>query len=175
LDQEQGVLLVAQDTRFEAISGLRTMTTTLRGGSQTAEYIQQQLAGQRRHLQESTALGSEQVLRDELAETWEECSQPNWDGYDALPVTSASFDNAKRLLLSLPLGTRLPSIGAIPRGHISLEWHHSRRRTLTVTVDEDGNLHYAALLGPGRTCGTEPFFDETPQIILDLIARVYQC
>ena len=75
----------------------------------------------------------------------------------------------------MPLGTKLPSIGATPSGHISLEWHHSRRRTLTVTVDEGGDLHYAALLGPGRTCGTEPFFDEVPQVILDLIARVYQC
>ena len=46
------------------------MTTTLRGGSQTAEYIQQQLAGQRRYLHKSSALGIEQVLRDELAETW---------------------------------------------------------------------------------------------------------
>ena len=150
-------------------------TTTLRGGSQTAEYIQQQLADQHRYLHKSAALGIEQVLRDELAETWEECSQPDWDGYNALPVTPDSFANAERLLLSLPLGTELPSIGAIPSGHISLEWHHSRRRTLTVTVDEDGDLHYAALLGPGRVCGTEPFFDETPQIILDLIARVYQC
>jgi len=152
------------------------MTTTLHGGSQTAEYnIQRQLAGQRRYLHESSALGIAQVLRDELAETWRECSEPDWDGYNALPVTLDSFANAERLLLSLPLGTQLPSIGAVPSGHISLEWHHSRRRTLTVTVDEDGDLHYAALLGPGRTCGTEPFFDEAPSSILDLIARVYQC
>ncbi len=151
------------------------MTTTLRGGSSTAEYIQQRLAAQRRYLHKSAALGIEQVLRDELAETWEECSQPDWDGYNALPDTRESFANAARLLLSLPLGTELPSIGAIPNGHISLEWHHSRRRSLTVTVDEDGDLHYAALLGPGRSYGTEPFFDEPPQIILDLIARVYLC
>lgn len=150
-------------------------TTTICGDSPTADYVHQQLAGQRRYLHESSALGIEQVLRDELAETWQECSQPDWDGYNALPVTADSFANATRLLLSLPLGTQLPSIGAIPSGHISLEWHHSRRRTLTVTVDEVGDLHYAALLGPGRVCGTEPFFDEMPTIILDLIARVYQC
>lgn len=145
------------------------------GASATARFVQQQVDRQNRHLHNSAALGIEQLLLEELAEVWEECSQPDWDAYDALPVSWESLINARRLLLALPLGTKLPSIGAIPCGHISLEWHHSRRRTLSVTVDEDGDLHYAALLGPGRICGTEPFFDEAPQIILDLIARVYQC
>jgi len=150
-------------------------TTQFRGESSAARFIEEQIADQNRFLHKSAALGVEQVLREELTEVWEECSQPDWDAYNALPVSWDSVDNARRLLLSLPLGTKLPSVGAVPSGNISLEWHHSRRRSLTVTVSPDGDLHYAALLGPGRTCGTEPFFEEAPQIILDLIARVYQC
>ncbi len=150
-------------------------TTQLRGESSAARFVEEQITDQNRFLHKSAALGVEQVIREELTEVWEECSQPDWDAYNALPVSWDSVDNARRLLLSLPLGTKLPSVGAVPSGNISLEWHHSRRRSLTVTVSPDGDLHYAALLGPGRTCGTEPFFEEAPQIILDLIARVYQC
>ncbi len=149
--------------------------TQTRGESSAAQFVQEQVARQNRFLQKSAALGIEHLIREELAEVWEECSQPDWDAYNALPVGWDSLVNAHRLLLALPLGMKLPSIGAIPSGHITLEWHHSRRRSLTVTVSPDGDLHYAALLGPGRTCGTEPFFDEAPQTILDLIARVYQC
>ena len=104
---------------------------------------------------------------------WEECREPNWDGYDSLPVTWDTYNNAERFLLALPFGTPIPSIGAEPDGHITLEWHHSRRRTLSVSISPNDELHYAALLGPGRTCGTEPFFGEVPKAILDLIGRVY--
>lgn len=149
--------------------------TQTRGESAAAQFVARQIADQNRFLHKSAAVGIEQVLREELAEVWEECREPDWDAYNALAVSWDSVVNAQRLLLALPLGTKWPSIGAIPSGNISLEWHHSRRRSLTVTVSPDGDLHYAALLGPGRTCGTEPFFDEVPQIILDLIARVCQC
>lgn len=150
-------------------------TTAIRGGSQAAEYIQWELAGQRRNLHKSAALGVEQVLRDELAETWEECSQPDWDAYNALPVTWETYRNAERFLLALPLGTPLPSIGAEPDGDITFEWHCAPRRTLSVSIAADEQLHYAALLGPGRTCGNEPFFGEVPQRILNLIRDVYTC
>lgn len=149
--------------------------TQYRSQSSAARFVEEQVAQHNQALQESAALGIDHLIREELAEVWEECSEPDWDAYNALPVTWSSLVNAHRFLLALPLGTRLPSVGAIPSGNISLEWHHSRRRSLTVTVSPDGDLHYAALLGPGRTCGTEPFFDEAPQNILDLIARVYQC
>jgi len=149
--------------------------TQFRSQSSAARFVEEQIAEYNRSLQGSAALGTENLIREELAEVWEECSEPDWDAYNALPVSWDSVANAQRLLLVLPLGTKLPSVGAVPTGNISLEWHHSRRRSLTVTVSPEGDLHYAALLGPGRTCGTEPFFDEAPQIILDLIARVYQC
>jgi len=41
-----------------------------------------------------------------------------------------------------------------------------------VSVSPEGDLHYAALLGPNKAYGTELFFGEVPKAILDLIARV---
>ncbi len=145
-----------------------------RGQSQAARFVQDQLVKHARYLHKSSALGNENLIRAELADVWEECREPNWDGYNALAVSWGSVQNAQRLLLALPLGTKMPSVSAIPSGNITLEWHHSRRRSMTVSVTSDGDLHYAALLGPGRTCGTEPFFEEAPRMILDLIARVFE-
>jgi hypothetical protein len=84
-----------------------------------------------------------------------------------------SLKNARALLLSLPLGMNRPSVGAIPNGNVTLEWHDSATRTLTVAVSPDGDLHYAALLGGDSAYGTEPFFGEAPPTILALIARVF--
>ena len=152
------------------------MTATQYGGeSQAAQFIRDQMPQHSRSLHESTAIGVEKVIREELADVWEECCEPNWDGYNAQPVIRYTYHNAQRFLLSFPFGIPTPSVGAEPDGHITLEWHHSRRRTLSVSISPDDELHYAALLGPGTCCGTEPFFGEIPRFILDLIGRVYSC
>ena len=150
-------------------------TSTIPGGSPASEYVQKQLADQQCYLHKSAALGIEHLLLDELAETWQECSQPDWDGYNALPVTWDTYQHALRFLRALPLGTPRPSIGAEPDGDITLEWHLAPRRTLSVSIAPDELLHYAALLGPDRTCDTEPFFGDVPARILDLIRDVYTC
>jgi len=150
-------------------------TVQTRGESSAARFVDEQLADQKRFLHKSAALGIEQVLREELAEVWEECSEPDWDAYNAIPVTWDTYQNAHQFLLSLPLGIPIPSLGAEPDGHITFEWHRAPRRTLSVSITPDDQLHYAALLGPGRTCGSEPFFGDVPQRILDLIRDVYTC
>ena len=149
--------------------------TQSHGESPVARFVDEQIAGQNRFLHKSAALGIERVFREELTDVWEECSEPDWDAYDALPVTWDTYQNTQRFLLALPLGTPVPSIGAEPDGHITLEWHRAPRRTLSVSITPDEQLHYAALLGPGRTCGSEPFFGEVPNRILDLIRDVYTC
>jgi hypothetical protein len=145
------------------------------GESQVAQYVQGRLVEYNRFQHKSTAMGAEQVIREELADVWEECSEDNWDGYDALPVSRESFLYAQRFLLSLSLGSRRPSVSATPNGDVTLEWYSSPRRSLTIAITSDGELHYAALLGPGHTCGKEPFFGEAPKTILDLISRVFGC
>lgn len=111
-------------------------------------------------------------MASELADVYLECSEPNWDGFNALPVSYDSFALAKAFLLSLPLGTKVPSAGAHPDGQISLEWYNGPRRSLTISFDPVGDLHYAALAGPSRVCGTAAFDCEVPQIIRELIQQV---
>ena len=142
------------------------------GESLTADFIRNRMADCSRQLQKSAVFGIENLIRGELAEVWEECSQPNWDGYNALPVTWDAYHLAELFLRALPLGTAMPSIGAEPDGQITMDWGRSKRRRLSVSVSADSDLHYAALLGPGKTCGSEPFFGEIPGTILNLIRQV---
>ena len=117
-------------------------------------------------------LGIERTLGDELRAVWEACREPNWDGYGALPVSQDALRNSLLFLQSLPLGVPPPSIGAEPDGAITLEWHCSARRTLSVSVNAGDELHFAALVGPNRVYGTEAFFGEAPEPIVGLISRV---
>lgn len=143
------------------------------GFSDAARYVRDATQKGRWHLQKSRSLGVGGALHEELGTVWEECRRANWDGFDSLPVDNDTLRNTYVLLESFPLGYPGPSIGAEPDGCLTLEWHRSTRRTLSVSVAPDGNLHYAALLGPNRVYGTEAFFGEVPESVLDLIRRVY--
>jgi hypothetical protein len=118
------------------------------------------------------ALGRSQNVFEELLKTFGECREPNWDGYGAEPVREETYNLAHQFLVALPPGMPLPSIAAEPDGHITAEWYRSPRRTLSVSIGPDGKLHYAALLGTERICGTEDFQAKMPAVLSDLIARI---
>jgi hypothetical protein len=117
-------------------------------------------------------LDSGQGVFEELLKTFEECRKPNWDGYGAQPVREETYDLAHQFLTALSLSTPVPSIGAEPDGHITVEWYRSPQRTLSVSIGPNGELHYAALLGAERICGTETFRARMPTVLSDLIARI---
>ena len=127
------------------------------------------------HRQQSAAGGlvlqNKEVLK-ELGAVAEECGTSNWDGYGAEPVSEAAYKLARRFLEALAPGTHRPSIGAEPDGQMTMEWHRSAHHTLSVSVSPDGDLHYAALVGPNKAYGTEAFSGDVPKVILDLIHRV---
>jgi hypothetical protein len=116
-------------------------------------------------------LDSDNSVFEELLKTFEECREPNWDGYGAQAVREETYHLAHQFLTALPLSTP-PSIGAEPDGHITVEWYRSPQRTLSVSISPDGELHYAALLGAERICGTETFRAKMPRVLSDLIARI---
>ena len=147
------------------------MTTA--GASDAAYFIAEQVQKGRGHLQSSHSLGlgAKSVLED-LIKVAEECRSANWDGYGAAPITNETFWQAYHFLSALPFGFPTPSVGAEPDGHLTFEWHRSSRRTLSISISPEGELHYAALLGSSKAYGTEPFSGTVPKIILDLINRV---
>ena len=149
------------------------MSTTLsRSASEAGRAVEEQVDRFNRRLRKLATFGVESHIRSELVEAFDECRKPDWDGYDALPVTYDSYRLAEQFLLAIPLGVPMPSVGAEPDGHLTLEWSNVVRRTLSISFDPSGELHYAALIGPGRMCGTEPFIDVVPATIIHLIKQV---
>lgn len=141
------------------------------GVSDVAKFIDTQAARNRQRLWTSNSLGPA-ILLEDLQQLADECGAVNWDGYGATPIPRERIDLAERLLLSLPLGMTRPTIGADPDGHVTFEWCASPRRTLTVSVDSDDRMHYAALFGPRTQYGSEVFFGQFPETILNLVYRV---
>ncbi len=109
---------------------------------------------------------------EELSRVFEECREPNWDGFSAQPVSDETYHLAVEFLKALRFGTPAPSIGAEPDGHLTVEWYRSPQRTLSVSISPHGELHFAALLGLAKAYGTEPFIGEVPKFICDLIDQV---
>ncbi len=118
------------------------------------------------------ALDKGEGVFEELLKTFEECREPNWDGYGAQPVSEETYRLALQFLQSLPIGMAAPSVGAEPDGHLTVEWYRTPRRTLSVSITSDGELHFAALLGSAKTYGTELFTGAVPKVVTDLIHRV---
>ena len=148
-------------------------TVTTQGASDTAQFVAEEAERGRRQLQDSFSfgLGGKGVF-DELYSVAERCLVGDWDGYGAAPLSANVYAQACQFLRALPLGIAAPSIGAEPDGHLTLEWYRSPRRLLSVSISPEGDLHYAALLGPNKAYGTEAFFGDVPRQILDLIHRV---
>jgi hypothetical protein len=147
------------------------MPALSQGFSSEARFVAHEIRDGRRHLRKSNALGGEAM--EELGSIWNECNVPDWDGYGAAAVTQDTLRNTFLVLESLPPGFPSPSIGAEPDGALTLEWHRSLRRTLSVSVDETSDLHYAALLGPNQQFGTEVFCGELPDRIAALVDQVF--
>lgn len=144
-----------------------------RGASATAGYIARQAQERRQKWLNSYTFGQKlSVSIKELNQIFQECSQVNWDGYQALPIAGETYELAHRFLEALPLGMPAPSLGVEPDGHITFEWYQSPRRMLSVSISPEGDLHYAALLGSSTHYGTEPFYGEAPSTILDIIRRI---
>lgn len=118
-----------------------------------------------------STLGHQEAF-DELWDVWQECRQSGWDGYGALAVGQETFQSAYQLIESLPLRFPRPSIGAEPDGQLTLEWHKSPTRTLSISVDPEGYLHYAGLFGRSKRYGTLPFFGEVPPELIQLVREL---
>lgn len=115
---------------------------------------------------------SKQPAYDELAEMASAYRTADWDAHGAAPVTADTVRHARRFIEALPAGYALPSVGAEPDGHVTLEWYRATDWLLSVSVSPEGVLYYAALLGSEDPRGSCPFDGHVPETILYWIRRV---
>jgi len=107
-----------------------------------------------------------------LDETFEECCQPGWDGYEATRASFESYLKAKRFIQQYPTSLPVPEVSIDPDGEISFEWFVAPNRVFSVSIGSDDELTYAGIFGASKTHGTEAFTDEIPKAILDNIRRL---
>ncbi len=107
-----------------------------------------------------------------LCETWQRCQQPNWDGDGAEAISTETHDVARRLLESLPRDMPLPSVSAEPDGQLNFEWYQAPRRLLSASVNSQGTLYWAALIGSEDPRGSCQFADQFPQTLLYWIGKI---
>lgn len=144
---------------------------TANAESEEAHFVEGMQIKSRATLGSSVSIGSSlSKVLSELEEVIAERSAEIGDGY--APLKKGAQQDAFRLANVIPLGFPAPIIGAEPDGDITFEWYKNPDWTLSVSVDGQGNLHYAALLGSDRAYGTEAFVGLVPKRILDLVYSV---
>lgn len=111
-------------------------------------------------------------LKRRIAEIALECAEAGWDGYGANAVTEAAVATAYDFADAIESSVLIPDVSAEPDGALTFEWHRSALQTLSVSLHAHGILHYAALLGVERICGTEAFQARMPQVLKELITRI---
>jgi hypothetical protein len=146
------------------------MTAVLTQPGLYAERIDASVRQPREEVRRSV-LGHQEAF-EELADVWQECRNPGWDGYGAKAVEQETLHGTYILIESLPLGFPRPSISAQPDGQLTLEWYRSPTRTLSLSIDPDGFIHYAGLFGLEKHFGTLPMLDGLPAQILRLAAVI---
>ena len=147
------------------------MTRFTTGFSDAARTVSQSMEAQTSGLRCSETFGLDSQLREELAEVWVECQEPNWDGHKGLPISRETLRQVYFLLEELPSNVPAPSLSAHPDGAIAMEWYRSKNRQIVLSVI-DGEIHYAARLGTNRHHGSFAIVDGWPSSLLSLISKI---
>ena len=145
------------------------------GFGDEVEKLKEYFKGIVNEFRNTETLGRSDEVLQSLDEVFDECSVEGWDGYDALPITKCTYNEAKRLIESLPLTTfPIPEVVPEPSGEIGLEWYREERQVFVASVSGRSEIVYAGLLGVNKLHGTEYFGDLLPSEILDKLKRLYK-
>jgi len=143
------------------------------GVSKEANILQKNVENALTHLYDNESMGSWlREARGILQEIAEEHNEPNWDGYNALPVNENSLYRADEFLRMLPLNVSLPNIDVDPDGEVSFDWYNDSDDVFSISIGETGRLAFAGMFGPSEVHGVEYFNDEIPKPILLYLKRV---
>lgn len=120
----------------------------------------------------STTLGWRYELREEAMDIFCRCSDKDWDGYDAYPITKEALDQALMFIEALPENIIIPDIAPEPSGSLSFEWNLGKDNLFSVTL-ESGKIVYACIYGSNKDYGEKLFVNKIPGNILNIIFDRY--
>ena len=148
-------------------------TSSNTGVSDEYNLLQDSFVKIRQHDQETASGQNLSQVRSLLFETFYECREPNWDGYDAQGISEKAYFEAVKLLEFLPPYLPLPEIVPEPTGELGFEWQSEKNFVYVISVGGHQQITYAGMFGQGNeTHGTENFTGTIPRIIIEHILRV---
>jgi len=140
------------------------------GASEAAEAVQRSGSEVREHIGTANISGLDrQTLLADLAALASETAIAGWDGYNASPVQRATFLQVRSFIDALPLHIASPTLAADPDGDITLEWYTDTAHVLSISISSRGEMNYAARVGLKRVWGSEPFIDEVPAMLIQMM------
>lgn len=143
------------------------------GTSEASKELQRLVEDTAENLRKAVTWNHLSQVSIELKEIYRQCSEPDWNGYGASPISQETFDEAIRFLNALPSWLPAPEIVPEPDGDIGFEWNCGKNRMLVASVDGTNRITYAGLLGKGNKAhGTEVFDGSIPQTLIDHISRI---
>jgi len=157
-----------------AVADSASLAQTSKGQGEAFKLLWEAAQMVRVHASEPILSGGwKTLLFDQALEIVGECSKPEWDGYDALPISQDALVLTLHLIHMLPNGIPQPDLVPSPEGEISFEWHSRQGRILSVTPNNEF-LVYAAFLGPDHTqCGRSPVHETWPEEILMILSQFF--
>ena len=119
----------------------------------------------------SITFGWKNDITSDLMEISNDCSQSDWDGYEAMAVTSNEINIARKFLSMLPESIKTPEVSPDPDGAISFNWGEGH--DLLFSVSPTNNLLFYAGIFPNgaKTHGQIPDYDEIPKEITIILSR----
>ncbi|MBI2316725.1 MAG: hypothetical protein HYU75_06850 [Betaproteobacteria bacterium] len=119
--------------------------------SSTAQSVQQVAGIVVNSLERSQALFGDKA--GAISQLWalaNECSDPGWDGHEAVPLNRLAIWKAISFIRALPDGVPLPEFAPEPDGSVSLDWMPSRNRLFSISIGTTNRLAYAWLDGADK-------------------------
>ena len=126
------------------------------------------------HVESSWALfGRKEEIINKIRAFGIECSEADWDGYDAEPVSPDALERAEAFIRSLPESISMPEVSVEPDGDISFDWLPTTTKTFSVSVGTSDRFSYAWFDGTDRGHGVARSSNgEVPARILQEIHRI---
>lgn len=110
---------------------------------------------------------------DFLFDVYRECSEANWDGYSASPITLKTLKEALKIIRLLPSSFPLPEIVAEPDGSIGFEWHKGQKLIFVISVEGKYRINYAGIFGSNKIHGSEYFGEMLPSVVIENLRRLF--
>jgi hypothetical protein len=81
-------------------------------------------------------------------------------------------ENIRKFLKSLPSNIKKPTLSFEPDESVTFEWYKNKKWLISISLDKESSLHYAALFGDESHYGSVKFTDIISKHIIRLIEEV---